>query len=143
MMQDVERTDDTANRNISDKQRTSVRFIHDFGETLAAYLLLSHWKERQVNTLQCMEHALAQQRETRAAITLPLDQFELVHESFSLPVGIDERQPSEDFFVIPLQPGDETLKLSEAAHLDLLYPVLKLVPTSIADDLSKRLSKLM
>ena len=62
-----------------------------------------------------MEHALAQQRETRAAITLPLDQFELVHESFYLPVGIDERQPSEDFFVIPLQPGDETLKLSEAA----------------------------
>jgi hypothetical protein len=37
-----------------------------------------------------MKHSLTEQRETSTAIALPLDELELVDETFHLPVGIDQ-----------------------------------------------------
>ena len=89
------------------------------------------------NGLQGVKNTLTQERETGPAIPHPLNELELVHLTFNLPIGIDQREGGKDFIFVPLQSSSETLDIAEAACLYLLDPILEAVPFTLADDLPK------
>jgi hypothetical protein len=118
-----------------DTNAPGIRFIHGFGETtaLACSVLLTE----PVKGLQCVEHPLTEQRETGSPIALSFDELELIDLSFHLSIGIDQREPGQDFFLIALQSSSETLHIAEVALFHLLHPVTEPISFTPAHDLSK------
>jgi hypothetical protein len=96
-----------------------------------------------MKTLQCVQHPLPEQRETGSAVALSFDEFELIHEAFSLSVGMDERSSSKHLLFLPLESSGEALDITEGAAGNLLHPLLESVPFPLTNEVAKGLGEAM
>jgi hypothetical protein len=84
-----------------------------------------------------MHHSLPEEGKASSAIALSFDAFEFVDLAFHLPVGRDQREPGQDFFLIALESGSETLHIAEVALFHLPHPLTEPISFTLAHNLSK------
>ena len=110
-------------RLISNHPTSSVLMI-DLVRSSARGTLVYGRKSETKAALQGMKHPLAEQRKTCPTIHRSLDQLELVHLAFHLPVAVDECSSGQDRHFVSLQTVGKALNLNNAALRNLLLPII-------------------
>ena len=90
-----------------------------------------------------MQDTLTEQGEARSAIHRPFKEFELVHLTFHLPIGMDHGQPSEDSLFVSFKSFCKPLHFAKPTLSNVLFPVFESMTFAFADHLSKGLNESM
>ena len=81
--------------------------------------------------------------EARSAIHRPFEEFELVHLTFHLPIGMDHSQPCEDSLFVSFKSLSKALHFAKPTLSNMLFPVFESMTFALAGHLPKGLNESM